>query len=175
MICAQTLTRMRPPRRITLWEFMENPGHRARIFALHPVTFLNVLCMFQSLPLATKKIWENLGSLRPSLLTLYLADHVAVIPSCCQSGTNFPTKSCFRPLCDTRYAHLNPKISIASHEIPWHPLFIERRDGQTNAGAAIDPEQGEKRQAHTGNRLRLTRQQRSGAQASRHLPQVASA
>ena len=112
--------------------------------------------MFQSLPLATKKIWENLGRLWLRLRTLNLADHARVIPSCCQFGTNSPTKSCSSPPDDTRYAHPNPKISIASHEIPWHPLFIERRDGQTNAGAAIDPEQGEKRQAHTGNRLRLT-------------------
>ncbi len=87
--------------------------------------------MFQSLPWATKKIWENLGKLWWRHHTLNLADHTRVIPSCCRFGTNLPTKSCPKASGDTRYGHVNPKISIASHEIPWHPLFIERRSGQT--------------------------------------------
>jgi hypothetical protein len=37
----------------------------------------------------------------------------------------------------------SPKISIASHENPWHPLFTEDETGKKKAGAAQDPEQGE--------------------------------
>ena len=121
-----------------------------------------------------EKIWDFLGRRSGRLLALHLADHAAVISNCCQVKADAPTKPCFWAPCSTRCAHPDPKISIASHAIPCHPLCIGRRDGQTNAGAATDPEQGEKRQAHTGNRLRLTTQ-RSGARASRHLPQVASA
>ena len=92
---------------------------------------LNVLFVFQPLPWAMKKIWENLGKTGRAVMPLYLGPHAPVMSNCCHIRTSFPTKSCSGAPCHTRYAHLNPKISIASHEIPWHFLCIERRDGQT--------------------------------------------
>lgn len=119
--------------------------------------------------------WDLMGGNEEEITPPYLGDHEGVTPNCCWPLDNSPTKSCLAMGSVTKYAQTFPKISIASHEFPCHPFCIERRDGQKTRGAAQDPEQRRKRQAHTGNRFRLTRLERSGAQASRHLPQVASA
>ena len=75
---------------------------------------------------------------------LNLAEHETVMSICCWFRTNSATKSCSQTPFETRCAQFLPNFSIASHEIPWHPLFIERRDGQTKLGAAKTPNKGEK-------------------------------
>ena len=91
------------------------------------------------LALNHEKKWESVGKSGRNLRPLYLGAHAAVISNCCHDMANFSTKSCFLRVTGTRYAHLLPNFSIASHEFPCHPLFIGRRDGQQNARGGDRP------------------------------------